>query len=88
MMNYTKGECKFYLKSGRCTCPDAPKPNVSRCIGVEGCGSFEYLNPDARLDLYEALKDTVEWLALMKANIPHHGHLLGNITKALAKTEK
>jgi len=32
-----KKECRFYLKYGRCSHKDAPRPNHSRCVGTKAC---------------------------------------------------
>ena len=87
-----KGECKYYLKGNRCGNVDAPNPNHSRCIGVKGCGSFEYLNPDARLDMYEALKLTRDNLQTLSDAAIHYKKAFSTnleiLNQVLAKADR
>lgn len=29
--------CKYHISYDRCSCPEAPNPNHSRCIGSQQC---------------------------------------------------
>jgi len=36
----TYEECKFYLKGGKCSHRDAPKPRHSYCLGKDSCACW------------------------------------------------
>ena len=91
-MEYTKGDCRFYRRSGKCGSEDAPNRNHSWCIDVNGCGSFEYLNSDARNDMYEACNNFICNINFVKVIDERSQTLLGvlkhDIEKALNKAKE
>ena len=40
--------CRYYMKGGLCSHPDAPKPQHSRCIGKPKCEHYKQKNKEVK----------------------------------------
>jgi hypothetical protein len=93
-MNYTKEECKFFIKYNRCSHRSAPKPYHSQCLGKKQC--IVWNDPitnralDANSPIHKAAQEMYEALIHARAilaSIKGEEETFQIVCKALAKAE-